>query len=234
MGTKISNLPVIVTPALTDVFPVVQGSVTYKETFTQLSSLFATSAANSNITSLSGLTTPLSLVQGGTNSTTGVVSASVAANSGAGIPVQVKVAQITAPITVTSSTYADATGLSISITPGATTSKILLRAVLHVGLPVTDLAYFRFFNASAAVGVGTAVSSRTACTASAYPVNAAGTVCVTMEWLDSPATVSPITYTVQWKNSSNANNIYLGSSVTDTDAAAFPRTVCSFTAMEIK
>lgn len=41
MGVKISALPAIVTPALTDVFPVVQSGVTYKETFTQLSSLFS-------------------------------------------------------------------------------------------------------------------------------------------------------------------------------------------------
>lgn len=66
MGVKISNLPAIVTPALSDIFPVVQGGVTYKESFTQLSSLFATAGANSNITSLSGLTTPLSVAQGGT------------------------------------------------------------------------------------------------------------------------------------------------------------------------
>jgi hypothetical protein len=66
MGVKISSLPIIVTPALSDVFAVVQAGVTYKESFTQLSSLFATAGANSNITSLSGLTTPLSAAQGGT------------------------------------------------------------------------------------------------------------------------------------------------------------------------
>ena len=60
MGVKISNLPAIVTPAIGDIFPVVQDGVTYKETLTQLSSLFATSGANSNITSLTGLTGPLS------------------------------------------------------------------------------------------------------------------------------------------------------------------------------
>ena len=42
MGVKISNLPAIVTPALTDVFPVVQSGVTYKETVTQLSALLGT------------------------------------------------------------------------------------------------------------------------------------------------------------------------------------------------
>ncbi len=66
MGVKISNLPLIVTPALSDVFPVVQAGVTYKETFTQLTSLFATAGANSNITSLTGLSTPLTVAQGGT------------------------------------------------------------------------------------------------------------------------------------------------------------------------
>ncbi len=42
MGVKISNLPAIVTPALTDIFPVVQSGVTYRETITQLSSLLST------------------------------------------------------------------------------------------------------------------------------------------------------------------------------------------------
>ena len=70
-GIKIDSLPIIVTPALSDVFPVVQAGVTYKESFTQLSSLFATAGANSNITSLSGLTTPLSAAQGGTGVSNG-------------------------------------------------------------------------------------------------------------------------------------------------------------------
>jgi len=43
MGVKISNLPAIVSPALSDIFPVVQAGVTYKETCTQLVSLFSAS-----------------------------------------------------------------------------------------------------------------------------------------------------------------------------------------------
>ncbi len=38
-GVKISNLPAIVTPAVSDIFAVVQGGITYKETITQLQSL---------------------------------------------------------------------------------------------------------------------------------------------------------------------------------------------------
>lgn len=43
MGIKISNLPSIVSPALSDVFPVVQSGITYKETCTQLMTLIESS-----------------------------------------------------------------------------------------------------------------------------------------------------------------------------------------------
>lgn len=43
MGIKISNLPAIVSPALSDFFPVVQSGDTYKETCTQLISLIGSS-----------------------------------------------------------------------------------------------------------------------------------------------------------------------------------------------
>lgn len=69
MGVKISALPEIITPSLADVFPVVQSGVTYKESFTQLTSLFATAGANSNITSMTGLT-------GALKAPTGILDAS--------------------------------------------------------------------------------------------------------------------------------------------------------------
>ncbi len=60
MGVKINSLPPIAAPALSDVFPVVQSGVTYKETITQLSTLLSTVSANfpvnTNITSMTGLT----------------------------------------------------------------------------------------------------------------------------------------------------------------------------------
>lgn len=88
MGVRISNLPVIASPALSDVFPVVQAGVTYKESFTQLSSLFATAGVNANITSINGLTTPLTVPQGGTGIAslgTGVATALGVNVSGTGV-----------------------------------------------------------------------------------------------------------------------------------------------------
>lgn len=49
-GVKISQLPAIVTPALTDIFPVVQSGTTYKETMTQLASLISSNISASSIT----------------------------------------------------------------------------------------------------------------------------------------------------------------------------------------
>jgi hypothetical protein len=49
MGVKISALPAIAAPSLTDIFPVVQAGVTYKETCTQLAALIG-SVATTTIT----------------------------------------------------------------------------------------------------------------------------------------------------------------------------------------
>lgn len=62
-GVKISQLPAIVTPALTDIFPVTQAGTTYKETGTQLVALLSAS-----FLPLSSL--PLAVLSGGTGVTT--------------------------------------------------------------------------------------------------------------------------------------------------------------------
>ncbi len=124
MGVKISNLPSIATPAMSDAFAVVQSGTTYKETMTQLSSLFATAGANSNITSLSGLITPLSLAQGGTGvsngnptfgqitfnpSTQGIVGTTTNNNAGSGYVGQyiTKVVLGASSVSLTTATAAD-------------------------------------------------------------------------------------------------------------------------------
>lgn len=105
MGVKISNLPNIVTPALTDVFPVVQSGVTFKETFTQLSSLLETTGVNSTITSLTGLTG-------------GIVGTATNDNAAAGYIGEFisSVVLVGAPVAMTSGVAANIT--SISLTAG--------------------------------------------------------------------------------------------------------------------
>lgn len=67
-GIKISDLPAVVTPALTDVFPIDQGAVTYKETLSQVFSLFQangealTKVDDTNVTMTLGGTPATSLL----------------------------------------------------------------------------------------------------------------------------------------------------------------------------
>jgi hypothetical protein len=72
MGVKISALPAIVTPALTDVFPVVQSGVTYKETGTQLGTLFAVLGADVTFSSVTFNPTTNGIVGTTTNNNAGV------------------------------------------------------------------------------------------------------------------------------------------------------------------
>lgn len=234
MGVKISNLPVIVTPALTDVFPVVQAGVTYKESGTQFSSLFATAGANTNITSLGGLTTPLSLAQGGTASTTGVVAGSVAPASGAGIPVQVIFFGLTSTTSIASA-VAVSTGVTATITPTAATSKILVRAVINYCMVNTDNGFMQIVRNATPIGIGDAAGSRTRCGNYLFSEASflAQETTAVLEWLDSPATTSATTYTVQmW--TSGGNQSYINRSITDTDSASIGRSVSTITLMEIK
>lgn len=53
-GIKISDLPVVATPDLTDVFPIDQGAVTYQESLSQVLSLFQTNASGTWGINISG------------------------------------------------------------------------------------------------------------------------------------------------------------------------------------
>ncbi len=228
MGIKISALPSIATPALTDVFPVVQGSVTYKETCTQLLALVT---ANIVITP-TNFVGILPVAKGGTGSATGVVPASVAPAAGAGIPVQVIQGQFTSTTSIASATPI-ASGITATITPTAATSKILVRAVVNFAVATTDNGFLQLYNGTTAIGVGATAGSRTSVGAQTNVSTASMLQAVPLEWLDSPATTSPVTYSVQAWTTGGAQS-YVNRSITDTDNAGFCRTASVITLMEIK
>ena len=79
---RLQAFPSVGTPTSVDYVYVTQSGVEYKMTLTQLISFlrlasFAANGANSDITSLTGLTTPLSVAQGGTGVTTHTGSGAV-------------------------------------------------------------------------------------------------------------------------------------------------------------
>ena len=163
--------------------------------------------------------------------------------SGAGIQAAGHVVQVvqkidTAVTTITNSgshaTFSTCGSLSQSFTPISSSNKILLRASVFVSTNTADrLAFFKFGGGNTASGVGDAGGSRSRVLAAHYFQNAADGTQVTFEYLDSPATASAITYTVQVAPNYSSGNLYINRYTNDTDAAYIPRTASTLTIMEI-
>jgi hypothetical protein len=138
----------------------------------------------------------------------------------------------------TGGTYYDISGLSISITPTSATSKIMIWGQVSLGLAADNIVTFRLVRDSTAVGVGTSVSSRIAASAGSYygAVVMGGLSnqwAVPMQFLDSPATTSAITYKIQTSSNANGQIVYINRSYNDTDNFGQFRGVSTITVMEV-
>ena len=153
----------------------------------------------------------------------------------------VKVASTTKTDTFTSSTnnaWTDITGLSVSITPTATTSKVLVSfsvtgAFWRQSVSACNL---RIVRDTTPVAQGDAAGSRTRSLTSQYIAYSGGSgpdgaVAVTYTVLDSPSTTSATTYKVQFYQ--DVSGILVNRGVTDPDAAYNGRYASTITAMEI-
>lgn len=133
------------------------------------------------------------------------------------------------------STFADITDLSISITPTATTSKVLVTVSLNFGTNATaDFYHLRLMRDSTAIAIGDAVGSRERITVGSGINNAVELQNRAIIFLDSPNTTSATTYKMQVKNTNGAaaGIFYLNRTSTDTDGV-YGRAVSSITVQEI-
>jgi len=157
------------------------------------------------------------------------------ADAGGGKILQVVHTSVTAATFSTSSTTAlDITGMTVDIQPSATTSKILLTAVVNFDMSATTaFAGFLAFRDSTAIddGIGTGVSGRIACAAWGSNYSNQSIVNRSMTFLDEPSSTSTITYKLQVDI--DAGTFYLNRSYTDTDNPSFGRTISTLTAMEV-
>ena len=131
----------------------------------------------------------------------------------------------------TSSSWQDITGMSVSITPTSSTSKILVLADI-AGNGTSQSATVRLVRGSTAIFTGDAAGSRPLGSANWLDNSQYAVEVRTIIYLDSPATTSSTTYKLQIVGSSAT--WYLNRSATDRDTANFdPRTASSITVMEI-
>lgn len=166
---------------------------------------------------------------------------SLSAVTSAGLPsgtvLQVQSALKTDTFSSTSQcpSFVDVTGLSVSITPISTSSKILVLANIALGYTLNNFAFYRILRgASTVVGEADAFGNRTPVAAVGYDTNEGHFEKISATYLDSPATSSQITYKIQVATGSSSYAMYINRSYRNTDSAANdPITSSSIIVMEI-
>ena len=133
-------------------------------------------------------------------------------------------------------TFVDIADMSVSITPSAATSKILVMYTLRLSCNSDDNIAHRLMRDSTAIHIGDADSNRERVTGSIRIIGNEKHEMRTESatFLDSPNTTSATTYKIQWCSTFASGNFYLNRSDTDSgsnnDRA---RAASSITVMEI-
>ena len=135
----------------------------------------------------------------------------------------------------TNGTFADVSGLNVTITPSSTSSKIMILVHMGVGQSNQSYAKGRLLRGSTAIANGTGDATGEECTFSLYTSRYAGNYArnqdnASMCFLDSPNTTSATTYKIQAYTSAN-RTIYIN--YNNDGAAGRSNTVSTITAMEI-
>jgi len=136
--------------------------------------------------------------------------------------------------TTSSASFTAITGLTVTITPSSDTAKVLLVCCVPLNIASNVRTAIRLMRGVTAIAVGPAVGSRRAASASFFPGDGAGNVAqivVPVTHLDSPATTSATTYTVEVFVQSGT--VRVGTTVNDADTSDNSRTVSSITAIEV-
>jgi hypothetical protein len=129
-----------------------------------------------------------------------------------------------------STSYTDITGLSVSITPTSSTSKILVNVSVVVGSQ--GIFAVQLVRGSTPIGIADLVGSHVQSSVASFTNSDANTTAIgAFMYLDSPATTSATTYKVQAITQGSTN--YVNRTITDVDSIVGTRTASSITVMEI-
>ena len=129
-------------------------------------------------------------------------------------------------------TFTDISGMSVSITPSAGTSKILVQFNANISNLSNGHVDVRLVRDSTAIAIGDASGSRGQVTVSKEAaVHGNGLEERSMTFLDSPSTTSATTYKLQWRT--GGVDAVLNRSKDDNDTYGHPRSISTITAMEV-
>ena len=140
--------------------------------------------------------------------------------------------------TSTSTTFADVTGMSVAITPSASTSKVLVMATLNVGNNTDDRwSAYRLIRGSTGISIGDDDGNKTRASVGSVRMSATGAQNFvdnkTIIFLDTPNTTSATTYKLSCKVQSGGAVLTFNRPGNATDADYVVHTASSITAIEV-
>jgi hypothetical protein len=163
------------------------------------------------------------------------VAAGLSAAGNAGIGDNVVQTVKTDTFVTSSATFADVTGLTATITPTSASSKVLIIAQVSCGL-ANNLSYghFKLAGGNTSAYVGDASGSRIRGVFGGISVANVGGVQIGLiiQYLDSPASVAPVVYSVQARAGSSGS-AHVNRSAADSDTDNNTRGASSLTLIEV-
>ena len=184
----------------------------------------------------SGLITLAAPAAAGTNTITMPASTGTMALT-SDVPGAAKISQILSTIktdtfSTSSFTFVDVTGLSVAITPSASSSKIYIMLSISGG----GMSGFRYqlVRGSTAIAIGTgSIGSRVAGSGGGSNRNYDEVDNACSNFLDSPSTTSATTYKVQVSTGAGSTDSKINATRNDPDSTTGFRTASTITVMEV-
>lgn len=152
----------------------------------------------------------------------------------AGAVLQVVSTTLSSTFSMTGTTQTAITGLTATITPKFSTSKVLVTVSIGGFGQGTGQGRFILTRAGTNIGVGDTAGSRLSDTFTIGGI-ASGAVQTTggITYMDSPGTTSSTTYGVTVSSNDAGQAIYINLSPTDSNSSSYQRNISTITLMEI-
>jgi hypothetical protein len=174
--------------------------------------------------------------QSGTSLTLGAsgdaINLATGATAGFGKIGQVVQTSVTDTFTTSASSLTDITGLSVSITPTSTSSKILISVNAIFGIQGGYKLMYGLKRDSTAIALGDSASSRQRVSGMGRIANDNDMRTCSIFFLDTPNTTSSTTYQVTGF-AEGSQNLYLNRTYGDGDSVNIGRGISTITAMEV-
>ena len=137
---------------------------------------------------------------------------------------------------VSAGTSSDVTGLTASITPSATSSKILVNFTVSISVSGSpQVGYVKLYRGGSILSgaIGDTAGNRTRMSASSEIVSGVDIKTICFAFLDSPSSTSSLTYSVRLSHSSGATRtVYVNRSDADSNTSDYARAASTITVME--